>query len=103
MFGLTPPTALIVDEAPFFTAALQFLARRGYRVPDDVSLICTDADRNFTWCQPSVAHISWDSRPVVRRILRWAVNVSHGKKDLRQVLTPAKFIRGGTIGPVRGR
>jgi hypothetical protein len=27
--------------------------------------------------------------------------VSHGRKDLRQTMTPAQFISGGTIGPVR--
>ena len=33
LFRLTPPTALIVDETPYFVAALQFLTRRGIRVP----------------------------------------------------------------------
>lgn len=100
LFQVTPPTALIIDEAPFFVATMQFLARRGLHVPEDVSLICTDADPAFRWCQPSVAHIDWDSRPVVRRTLRWAANVGRGKPDLRQTLVPAEFISGGTIGPV---
>ncbi len=101
LFLLTPPTALIIQEAVFYFAALQFCAHRGLRVPQDVSLICTDADPNFYWCQPSVAHIRWDSRPVVRRIVRWAANVSRGKEDLGQKLTPAEFVPGGTIGPAR--
>jgi hypothetical protein len=37
---------------------------------------------------------------VVRRVVRWAANVSHGKQDLRQSLTKAKFVPGGTIGPM---
>lgn len=102
LFRVTPPTALIIQEAVLFAAAQQFLARRGLRVPEDVSLICTDADPTFTWCKPSVAHIRWDSRPVVRRIVRWAANLSSGKPDVRQVLTPAEFVPGGTIGPVAG-
>jgi DNA-binding LacI/PurR family transcriptional regulator len=100
LFQFTPPTALIIDEATFFVAALQFCASRGLRVPQDVSLICTDADPCFAWCQPSVAHVDWDSAPVVQRVLRWAANVSRGKKDLRQNFTPAAFVPGGTIGPV---
>lgn len=102
LFRVTPPTALIIQEAVLFTAAQQFLARRGLRVPEDVSMICTDADPTFAWCKPSVAHIRWDSRPVVRRIVRWAANLSSGKPDVRQVLTPAEFVPGGTIGPVAG-
>lgn len=101
LFRVTPPTALIVDEAPFVTAALLFLARRGLRVPEDVSLVCTDHDPSFEWCDPPIAHIRWNSQPVVRRILQWSTNVSCGKEDLRQTLIPAEFIAGGTIGPAR--
>jgi LacI family transcriptional regulator len=101
LFRITPPTALIVDEVPLFTATQQFLARRRLRVPEDVSLISTDADPAFDWCQPTISHIRWDTRPVVRRVVRWAANVARGREDLRQTLTPAEFIPGGTIGPVR--
>jgi len=101
LFGLTPPTALIVDEARFFVATQQFLAAQGLRVPLDVSLVCTDADPVFEWCRPAVSHIHWDSRPVVRRIVRWANNVSRGKVDRLQTLTKAEFVEGGTIGPAR--
>jgi LacI family transcriptional regulator len=102
LFQVSPPTAVIVDEVPLFMAAQQFFAGRGLRVPQDVSLICTDASPDFDWCRPTVAHIRWDTRPVVRRILRWAENVGRGKEDLRQTLTPAEFVVGGTIGPVNG-
>ena len=102
LFGLTPPSALIVDEAPFFVAAQQFLGRHRLRVPEDVSLVCTDGDRAFSWCKPAVSHIRWDTRPVLRRIVRWTNNLGRGKRDLRQTLTPAEFVPGGTIGPVRG-
>ncbi len=101
LFQVTPPTALIADEAPFFNAVLQFCANRGFRVPHDVSLVCTDADTIFDWYQPSVAHIQWDSRPVVRRIVNWATNLSRGKMDVRQTLTTAEFVTGGTIGLAR--
>lgn len=102
LFRLTPPTAILIDEVPFFAATQQFLARRRIRVPEDVSLICTDPDPSFVWCRPSIAHIRWDSRPVERRIVRWAATVSRGKQDLRQMSTPAEFVPGGTIGPVPG-
>ena len=101
MFRVTPPTALIIDEAPFLVAAQQFLARQRMLVPEHVSLVCSDDDPAFAWCRPSVAHMRWDSSQVVRRILRWATNVSHGKQDLRQTLTKAEFVPGGTIGPVK--
>jgi DNA-binding LacI/PurR family transcriptional regulator len=101
LFAKTPPTALIIDEAPFFIAAQQYVARRGLRVPEDVSMICTDADPAFAWCRPSVAHIRWDSKPVVRRIVRWAKDVSLGKEDLCQTETKADYVDGGTVGPAK--
>ncbi|MDB4537522.1 substrate-binding domain-containing protein [Akkermansiaceae bacterium] len=100
LFEYTPPTALIIDEAFLFNAAVFFLASRGIKIPEDVSLICTDADPSFAWCEPSIAHIRWDYPPVVRRIVQWANNIAQGKKDLRQTLTKAELIEGGTIGPV---
>jgi DNA-binding LacI/PurR family transcriptional regulator len=99
LFRASPPTALIIEQAPFFFAAQQFLAKRGLQVPEDVSLICTDASPDFEWCQPAISHIRWDTRPVVSRILHWAENVSRGKKDIRQTDSPAEFIHGETIGP----
>jgi hypothetical protein len=101
LFRLTPPTALVVDELFLFNAALYFVTKRGLRVPDDISLICTDSDQSFAWCEPSVAHIRWDYRPVVRRIVRWVANTARGKEDLRQTLTRAEFVDGGTMGAVR--
>lgn len=101
LFRFTPPTAMIIDETPFFFAAQQFLARRGLQVPDDVSLVATDPDPAFFWCRPSIAHIAWESGPLVRRIARWAGNVSRGKEDKRQTLTAATFVAGATIGPAK--
>ena len=99
LFRVTPPTAVIVDQVEFFMAVLQFLSRRRLRVPEDVSLVSTDADPAFSFCAPSVAHIAWDSRPLVRSIVRWASHVGSQRKDLRQQVTKAIFITGGTIGP----
>ena len=99
LFRVTPPTAMIIDEAPPFIAVQQFLAEGGIRVPQQVSLVCTDPDPTFVWCQPTIAHIRWDPAPVVRRIVRWAAAVSRGRRDLKQTLTPAEFVAGGTMGP----
>lgn len=103
LFRVTPPTALIAQEAFLFNAAHHFLARRGLRIPQDVSLLCADSEPSLGWCIPQISHFRWQSRPLVQRIVRWVANVSRGKTDLRQSLTPAEFIEGGTIGPVNER
>lgn len=99
LFQTTPPTTLILDEAFQFHAAYHYLAQRNLKVPQDVSLVCTDSDSGFNWCRPSVAHFYWDYEPVVGRILRWVNNVARGVDDRRQSFTKAEFIDGGTVGP----
>jgi DNA-binding LacI/PurR family transcriptional regulator len=101
LFRVSPPTAMMVAEVQLFAATQQFLAKKRLWVPDDVSLVCTDPDVSFDWCQPAISHIRWDSRPLVKRIVRWVNNVSHGKRDLRQVFVPAEFVPGGTVGPIK--
>ena len=97
--GPTPPTALILSEAFEFNATYHHLSQRGLRVPQDVSVICSDEDPGFAWCEPQVSHIRWDYRPVVRRVVKWANNVAQGKDDRRQTVTKAEFVEGGSIGP----
>jgi DNA-binding LacI/PurR family transcriptional regulator/DNA-binding transcriptional regulator YhcF (GntR family) len=96
----TPPTAIILDESQYFTAAQLHLAYKGIIAPRDVSLVCTDPNPAFNWCQPAASHIDWDSDALVRRILRWADHVARGQEDFKQDLTSASFVEGGTIGPL---
>jgi DNA-binding LacI/PurR family transcriptional regulator len=99
LFRHTPPTALLIDAMPLFVAAQQHLAQLGILAPRDVSMICMDPDPAFAWCRPSVAHIHWDTAPLVRRITNWADNVARGKDDRRQSFTKAELVEGGTMGP----
>jgi len=100
LFRHTPPTALIIDEVPLYIAAMEFLARHRIHVPDQISLVSTDDDAALDWCQPGVAHIKWNTTPIVRRVVRWVADVRKGPADRRTVNTPAEFVPGGSIGPV---
>lgn len=100
LFQITPPTAIIFQEVPLAIAARCYLSDRGIVSPRDVSLMVTDYHPCLEWSKPLLAHLEWEYRPVVRRIVRWAQNVARGKEDLQQVGTPSRFIEGGTIGHV---
>ena len=102
LFARTPPTAIFLFSVAEYFATLQFLAHRGLRVPQDVSLICCDVAPYFRRYQPSISHVRWNDQLMVNRITRWAKNISHGKEDTRQTLIDAEFIEGGTVGPVGG-
>lgn len=100
LFDRTPPSVLIIGDSLFFNPVQQFLATRGLRIPQDVSLFCLDPDRSFAWCDPMIAHIEWDYRKIVRRVVKWAENVSRGREDREQKLFEGKFVAGGTIAAV---
>lgn len=100
LFRHTPPTAMIIDEAALFIGVEHQLAKFGLLTPRNVSLICLDPSPDFAWFPHGVSHITWDSRPMVQRIVRWAHHVGIGKEDRRQSFTKAVLIEGGTIGPV---
>lgn len=102
LFGITPPTALMIEEAPHLIAALQFCGRRGLRVPEDVSLICLEESAGFNYCTPPVAHVRWDYRPIIRRAVRWADHIARGKDDRRLSIAQAEFVEGETIARVKG-
>ena len=99
LFARTPPTAIFLFSAAEYFATLQFLAHRGLRVPQDVSLICCDVAPYFKRYQPSISHVRWNDQLMVNRIGRWAKNISHGKEDTRQTMIDAEFVEGGTVGP----
>lgn len=99
MMRYTPPTAVLVNEPFLFLAVQHHLMRMGVKIPDELSMFCSDYDPTFAWLRPTVAHGSWNSQPWVRRIKKWVNNISYGKNDQRQSYTKVDFIEGGTIGP----
>jgi DNA-binding LacI/PurR family transcriptional regulator len=99
LFHTTPPTALIIDEAPQFIAIMQFLAKRGIQVPSQISMVSTDSQETLAWCNPPISHVAWDPKLIVRHLVRWMADVQRGKQDRKTVNFPAVFIPGESIGP----
>ena len=99
LFRHTPPTALLVGEPRLFLAVRQQLADQGIVAPRDVSMICMDPSTSFDWFHPDVSHVTWDSKPWIKRVLKWADNIALGKEDLRKTVTKVSFVEGSTIGP----
>ena len=101
LFRSTPPTAIIIDEICWFTAALAFFARHGIRVPEHVSLVSGDCETILDKCHPGFAQMRWDNRLIVRRVVRWVDAIRKGKEDRKIINIPAEFVPGHSIAPVR--
>jgi DNA-binding LacI/PurR family transcriptional regulator len=99
LFRVTPPQALIVDRQRWAPAVLGFLARRGLRVPKDVSLICLDQDETLAWCDPPIARLRYDETQPIRHILKWILAAAVGKESRKSVVIPAEFDPAGSLGP----
>ncbi len=97
-FRVTPPTALLVDEAYLFHAVKHQLAACGFRCPEDVSLVCSDPDPSFQFCRPTVAHIGWNRAKLVQHAVRWVKSVQSGKNHPEQKEIPAEFVEGESLG-----
>jgi DNA-binding transcriptional regulator YhcF (GntR family) len=103
LFRVRPPTALIFQEADLLHAARYHLALGGVLVPRDVSMVFLGNDSSLAWCRPRVSHVEWDHEAVVRRVVRWAIRISNGKRDLEQSGTRARYVQGETVGPPPSR
>ncbi len=99
LFQHTPPTALLIGEPRLFLAIRQQLADQGIIAPRDVSMICMDPSTSFDWFHPAVSHITWDSKPWIRRVVKWAENIALGKEDTKKTVTKVSFVEGSTVGP----
>jgi hypothetical protein len=47
---------------------------------------------SFEWCDPCIAHMTWDSRPVINRVAKWADNTGRGKDDRRKNTSKVKLV-----------
>ena len=47
-----------------------------------------------------MAHVQWDDRLLVRRIVRWARAIARGRSDRTAIGIPAVLDPGGSLGPV---
>ncbi len=101
LFQATPPTALLFLKPAHTVAVLSFLAERGLRVPQDVSLVSIVSDPIFGLRRPPIAHFHWPVDPHIRRITRWVRHLALGQTDRGTKIVHAEFIPGGTIGPLR--
>ncbi len=99
LFKLTPPTALIITDPIFVFPAYTHLLSNGITAPDKVSIISSDPQPQYPWCDPEIAHMNWNLKDIVNRILKWADATARGKEDKKQTFIEATLEPGGTIGP----
>ena len=93
------PTALLVAPRPWaaFTAIVHLL-RRGFAVPDAVSVIARDQDPLFENVDPPIAHYRFEGNAFARRLSRLMLKlVSEGYLAPKPTLLIPEYFAGGTV------
>jgi DNA-binding LacI/PurR family transcriptional regulator len=101
LFKFTPPTAIYATGTLWMAGIQSFLARRGLRVPEDVSLICGTEDAAFEWTDPPLAFFRHDDARVFRRVVQWVGNRAAGRQDRGNSTIGVELIAGASIGPAK--
>ncbi|MEY4483768.1 MAG: hypothetical protein RL693_1220 [Verrucomicrobiota bacterium] len=102
LFLATPPTALLVQEPECLGPVLVFLAARGLRVPDHVSVVNMLPDPMQAFYRPAIAHFQWPIQPHVKRIVQWVNALARGETDCKSKTTEPTFVSEESIGPRAG-
>ena len=102
MFRITPPTGILTIEPGHTFAVLSFLARRGLRIPEDVSLFCAIPDPIFRWHKPAIGTLDYRVEPHVQRMVQWLQALESGSIFLGSQTISLAYLAGGCVGPVKG-
>jgi LacI family transcriptional regulator len=97
-----PPTALLVSNHEASFGVLPVLGDRGVRIPDDLSLICTEEEPFFTWWSPPLTTVDNRAEDLARRAAELLLgqlrdDTSHERGA--ELLEPVLVVRGSTAPP----
>jgi LacI family transcriptional regulator len=100
-FGLRErPTALVLTRAQQLLTCYSWLASRGIRIPDDVSIVSLPNDSWFTELYPPLSYYEPDTRLMSRGIAQRVLElVADGRVTRKSLRVPMHYVAGATIGP----
>lgn len=95
----TRPTAGLVSNSYFYLTASGALHQLGLRVPEDVSLICTDSDHFLPFLLPRPCHYDFNHESFARKLAQMVNKILHGETlKQKEVRLFPKFIPGDSVG-----
>lgn len=101
-FRVSPPTAIFATQPVWMIGILAFLARKGLKVPEDISVVCGNGAGFLQWHTPSIARYVHDDARIARRVLQWADTVARCRKDTKHLLVPVRLEEGQSLAPAKG-
>ena len=75
-----PPDALLVDKASHVYSVASHLLGKGYRIPEDIAIICRTESHDFRYLRPSIAHYSTSTEELAKKTAEQAIKLVNGDK-----------------------
>jgi DNA-binding LacI/PurR family transcriptional regulator len=99
VWRMQPPTVVITISWFEYLAAFSFLHLRGFRIPEDVSLICLSDDPTAGWMSPEPTRFLHDSARVAEVLADWVTNPPSQAAPAPFIEIGSHWRNGGTLGP----
>ena len=101
-----PPTALLVSNHEASLGALPVLGEAGLRVPEEISVICTEEEPFYSWWTPPLTTVDNRAEDQARRAADLLLAQLRGDDDApapghAELLEPRLVVRGSTAPPRR--
>ncbi|RRJ96971.1 GntR family transcriptional regulator [Opitutaceae bacterium TAV4] len=93
------PTAWLIASPSCFLTVMTHLLHCGVRIPEDVSLVCGDADPYLSRGIPEPTRYVFDIRSFARQIARLAQKVANGHTTPESVDIIPDLVPGKTLAP----
>lgn len=100
----TPPTALLIAKPALYLTTVTFLADRGLRVGEHVSLISRDHDSFLSYLRPSPAGYSVSPKTYAKRLFSLVIAYSRNQPiaNANQRIEPI-YVPGQSLAPAEKR
>lgn len=93
-----PPTAMLVAQSAFYLTTVSFLAERGLRVGEDVSLVSRDDESFLAYLRPVPARYSCNPNTYAKRLLQQLRLVLDGNAAHATQRIEPRFLPGASLG-----
>lgn len=92
------PDAYLIDNPSYIFTAVTYFLQKGYRIPEDIAIICRTDSREFSYMTPSIAHYTTAVTELSKRTAASAVKLALGESvEIKGVLLTPDFVPGKSI------
>lgn len=94
------PTALIFLDWNTCVVGTSYLADRGLRMPDDVSVVMIANEHSSEWFRPQLAHYTFPENDLIKAVSAWTQSKGYNRDKLLQHMLKS-FNPGKSLAPMK--